>query len=76
MTEKQLTDKIKAIALEQTGVELTDGELKSSGLDSLSLVVLIAGIEDGFGITFKDDDLAPENITTLSRLVELTGKYL
>lgn len=77
MTDREIRDKIKAIALEQTGAELSDkGALKSSGLDSLSLVVLIAGIEDELGITFDDGDLQPENITTLADLTALTGKYL
>ncbi len=77
MTDREIRDRIKGIALEQTGAELSDkGALKSSGLDSLSLVVLIAGIENAFGITFKDDDLAPENINTLADLTALTGRYL
>lgn len=77
MTDREITDRIKAVALDRTGVGLDDAcDLKASGLDSLSLVVLIAGIEDELGITFDDGDLQPENITMLADLTALTGKYL
>ncbi len=77
MTNNELKCKIVDIASEQIGVELTDDiDLKSSGLDSLSLVILIAGMEEAFGITFDDDDLQPENLVALADLVALAGKYL
>lgn len=77
MTREELKAKIIALAREGTGVELTEGtELKESGLDSLSLVTVIAGIEETFGFFFSDDDLDPDALTTLKALVELTEKYL
>ena len=46
MTREQLTEKIKEIARENPGAELAEGVcLKECGLDSLSLVAVIAGIE-------------------------------
>lgn len=51
-------------------------ELKESGLDSLSLVSVIAGIEEQFGFFFEADDLQPDKLLTLKDLVELTEKYI
>ena len=77
MTREQLTEKIKEIARENTGAELAEGVcLKGCGLDSLSLVAVIAGIEESFGFFFRDDDLQPDNLTTLEALVQLTENYL
>lgn len=77
MTREELTEKIIDLARENTGAELTDGaELKESGLDSLSLVTVIAGIEELFGFFFDDDDLQPDKLVSLSDLVELTEKYI
>ncbi|MFA5676569.1 MAG: acyl carrier protein [Christensenellales bacterium] len=53
-----------------------DERLKEDlGLDSLSLVTVIVGIEDSLGIRFDDADLAPERILTPSDLAELIEKY-
>ena len=77
MTREQLTEKINEIARENTGAELAEGVcLKECGLDSLSLVAVIAGIEESFGFFFRDDDLQPDNLTTLEALVQLTENYL
>lgn len=77
MTKKEIAEKIVKTAFEISGAELSETEeLKESGLDSLSLAALIAGIEEDFGITFSDDDLQPENLTALSDLVRITEKYL
>lgn len=77
MTREQLTEKIKEIARENTGAELREGiSLKECGLDSLSLVAVIAGIEEAFGFFFRDDDLQPEGLTTLEALTGLTENYL
>lgn len=77
MTREEIRNKIIDIAAEEIGVEITaESNLKESGLDSLSLVVLVAAVEDIFCITFKEDDLQPENLTTAENLAELTEKYL
>lgn len=77
MTNHEINKRIKEIALNATGVDLSENEeLKESGLDSLSLVTLVFSIEEAFGFSFSDDDLQPENICTLSDLVTLTGKYI
>ena len=50
--------------------------MKESGLDSLSLVAVVAAIEEKFGFTFSDDDLQPENLRMLADLVNISAKYL
>lgn len=77
MTKHEIAEKIKKIALDVTGAELVDGEtLKACGLDSLSLVAVVAEIEERFHITFSDDDLQPEKLVALGDLVRITAKYL
>lgn len=77
MDRKEIEEKICSIARELTGAELSDTEeLKESGLESLSLVSVIAGIEEQFGFFFEADDLQPDKLLTLKDLVELTEKYI
>lgn len=59
------------------GADLDENEsLIESGVDSLALVSLIVSIEYAFDVEFSDDDLQPENLQTLSSLIELTEKYI
>lgn len=52
-------------------------ELKTDiGLDSLSLVTVIVGLEEKFGIEFNESDLDPSKIIRVQDLVELVGKYV
>ncbi len=52
-------------------------ELKTDiGLDSLSLVAVIVGLEEKFGIEFDESDLDPSKIIRVQDLVELVGKYV
>ena len=72
-------DKAKIIkaAKETIGADLDENEsLIESGVDSLALVSLIVSIEYAFDVEFSDDDLQPENLQTLSSLIELTEKYI
>lgn len=60
MTRRELMERICEITREATGAALSETEsLKESGLDSLALVTVIAGIEERFWIFFRDDDLDP-----------------
>lgn len=71
-----IREKIKDLAKEALGAELSENEdLRESGVDSLGLVSLIVAVEEAFGLTFRDDDLQPERLKTLSDLAELTEKY-
>ena len=77
MKDQELSQKIKDLATDILGVELSPEEsLKECGVDSLGLVALVVGIEESFGFSFGDDDLRPENMKTLTDLIVLTGKYL
>lgn len=40
-------------------------------IDSMGLIQFIAVIEDEFGISFSDDDLASDDIKVVGKLVEL-----
>lgn len=45
------------------------------GLDSLNLVEFIVALEDSLGVEFKESDLDPEAMLTVSDLWELAEKY-
>ena len=52
-------------------------ELKTGiGLDSLSLVSVIVGLEEKFGIEFNESDLDPSKIIRVKDLVELVEKTI
>lgn len=45
-----------------------DDDLLQAGLDSMAIMRLVMYIENEFGVVLPDDELAPENLQTLSRL--------
>ncbi len=45
-----------------------DDDLLQAGLDSMAIMRLVLYIENEFGVVLPDDELAPENLQTLSRL--------
>ena len=77
MDREDIKAKIIKAAKETIGADLDENEsLIESGVDSLALVSLIVSIECAFDVEFSDDDLQPENLQTLSSLIELTEKYI
>lgn len=77
MDRENIKAKIIKAAKETIGADLDENEsLIESGVDSLALVSLIVSIEYAFDVEFSDDDLQPENLRTLSSLIELTEKYI
>ena len=77
MNREEIKERIVKIAEETIGAYLEEDEpLMESGVDSLSLVMLVVSIEEAFSVAFLDDDLQPENLRTLSSLISLTEKYL
>lgn len=77
MEREDIKAKIIKAAKETIGADLDENEsLIESGVDSLALVSLIVSIEYAFDVEFSDDDLQPENLQTLSSLIELTEKYI
>lgn len=77
MDREDIKAKIIKAAKETIGADLDENKsLIESGVDSLALVSLIVSIEYAFDVEFSDDDLQPENLQTLSSLIELTEKYI
>ena len=77
MDRENIKEKLIKAAKETIGADLDENEsLIESGVDSLALVSLIVSIEYAFDVEFSDDDLQPENLQTLSSLIELTEKYI
>ena len=77
MDREDIKAKIIKAAKETIGADLDENEsLIESGVDSLAIVSLIVSIEYAFDVEFSDDDLQPENLQTLSSLIELTEKYI
>lgn len=77
MTKREISDRIIQIAFDATGAELSENEtLKESGLDSLSLVTVIAELEERFGFAFTESELNPEELQTLTDLVRITENHL
>ena len=74
--KNEIKEFIRTFAEEELGADLSeDADFKESGLDSLSLVVMIA-LEDKFAFRFGEDELQPELLTTLDRLAEITEKHI
>lgn len=77
MNRESIKEKIVSFAQESIGVELEgDEDLREEGIDSLSLVMLVTGMEEVFVIEFNDDDLDPDKLTSLEDLVDLVEKYV
>ncbi len=74
MTSKdQIFDKVKAIIVDQLGVEAAEVSPESSfiedlGADSLDIVELIMALEEEFEVEVPDDDA--EKLATVSDAVE------
>ena len=59
------------------GVDITNLNYVEEGyIDSLGLIQFIAVIEDEFGITFSDDDLAGEDIKVVGKMAELIASKM
>jgi len=74
MTNKdQIFDKVKAIIVDQLGVEAAEVSLESSfiedlGADSLDIVELIMALEEEFEVEVPDEDA--EKLATVSDAVD------
>lgn len=77
MSREEVQERIQKVMETEIGASVLEREnLKESGIDSLTLVSVIAAIEEEFNICFSDDDLMPVNLETVFALAELTEKYL
>ena len=71
--------KVKEVICDTVGEEnvTPDQELKADlGFDSLSLVAVVVGLEEKFGIEFNESDLDPSKIIPVGDLIELVEKYI
>ncbi len=77
MTKQEIAETIQQIAFEVAGAELNDGEtLKECGLDSLSLVAVIAETEERLGFSYSESELNPDDLRMLSDLVRITEQHV
>ena len=77
MDRLKITNEVIDLAYEVAEVEVSvDDSLKEYGMDSIALVSLIVEIEMKYNIIFSDDDLNPNNLTTVKNIVDMMEKYL
>ena len=77
MENRSIIDRINTITINEFGVELIiDEDLKSCGLDSLSLAELIFHLETAFGISFSNDELDPSKLVKGKDLISLIESKL
>ena len=53
-----------------------DASLLGTVIDSSGILVLITHLEDHFGITVEDEDVVPDNLESVKRLVALVARKL
>ncbi|MHB1324782.1 MAG: acyl carrier protein [Thermoleophilia bacterium] len=76
MTKEEVFEQIKAMLVDQLGVEEEDVKMEASfqddlDADSLDLVELIMEMEDKFGVKISDEEA--QNIRTVSEAVEFVS---
>lgn len=60
---------------EQTEVIKEEDDLSSFGLDSISIIQVVAMIEEIYNIEFKDSDLLYEKLNTIQKIKNTLIKY-
>ncbi|MHB1361406.1 MAG: acyl carrier protein [Thermoleophilia bacterium] len=78
MTKEEIFDQIKAMLVDQLGVDEEDVKLEASfqddlDADSLDLVELIMEMEDKFGVKISDEEA--QNIRTVNEAVEFISAH-
>ena len=78
MTKEEIFDQIKAMLVDQLGVDEEDVTLEASfqddlDADSLDLVELIMEMEDKFGVKISDEEA--QNIRTVNQAVEFISAH-
>lgn len=76
MTKEEVFEQIKAMLIDQLGVDGEDVKMEASfqddlDADSLDLVELIMEMEDKFGVKISDEEA--QNIRTVSEAVEFVS---
>ncbi|KAA8785038.1 acyl carrier protein [Paenibacillus sp. 4624] len=49
---------------------MPDENLEAIGLNSLKSIILIVKLEEGFEVTFNDEELLFENFSTINRIIQ------
>lgn len=72
MNEKQLLSNFLKQDIFFSDEEFADDQqlIDSGMIDSISIVKVIIFMEKNFGISFKEDDMDPENFETLQAMLE------
>lgn len=77
MNKRDVLNTLLNLANDIIGIKVEPfDDLKLSGIDSLSLVSYIVAIEETFSFSFQDDDLEPDNLTTINNILGVMEKYL
>ncbi len=76
MNIKKIVKEVIIQTAGEIGVNMEDNLKTDIGLDSLSLVGVIVGIEEKLGIMFDESDLDPVQLQTVKDLVMLAEKYI
>jgi acyl carrier protein len=58
--------------------QLSDDEsfLEKGLIDSTGVLELVAFVEEQYGISFQDDEITPENLDSINRLIQFLNKKL
>lgn len=73
--EELITRQIKEI-LDREVQSDPDAELKNEGMDSISMIKLIANLEAELDFQIDDEDLLVENFSTIRKIADLlSGRY-
>ena len=72
---KKHADEVLELDEEAAAGLTADTDLTELGLDSMTCVEVVVNLEDEFGVTVEEEDLAVENMATIGKLIELIEKY-
>ena len=82
MDVKHIEESIIACLKKSGDINITNdalaqcGDLTNIGFDSIELMHIVLGIEEIFGISFKENDLIYENVNSFPNLMKLVIAYL
>jgi acyl carrier protein len=74
---ERLEDRIRKMLVERLFMKISPGEIEENaslieqyGVDSVSLLELVVGIEEEFGVAVADEDFSVEHFETVAALAE------
>ncbi len=63
------------VQLENPDSFSSDDDLLAAGLDSMGIMRLIMFLEKTFGVTLPDNEIEPDNIQTLNRIIQWVERH-